>query len=330
MPRADRFGERSVALMGGLGFLGAFLLAMLYWASPISEGQPAVLRTVLGTLIGMTAILVGLGFLDDRRGVDPTTKLSVQAFCAVASLMVLYETMLRSSGGAAQVLLLGLGGLFVVGLSNSVNMLDNMDGLAAGSVWVSCVGLSALSWRLGHPQVALVAGLLGASLVGFLVFNAPVVRPARLFMGDSGSLPMGYLLGVVMVWLLVLERDAVWLWCALPLAAAVPLGDTAFVLWRRKVEGRPLMLGGQDHLSHCLVRAGFSPGRVFALFLGASLWTVMGLTVAGMVRNWPLSLSWSLVTAVGWGLACRWLARYSLGSSIEAGASPRSSGRSAK
>ncbi len=305
-PRPDRWGQRTVALMGGLAMSATWLLGCIAWALGLFPGV-RVPSVVLVVTLGIFPVVLSIvGFVDDRKGMDPRTKLSAQAFCALAVLMVMQLVYLPRADLGAQALLFGVGGLFVVGLSNSINLLDNMDGLAAGVVAVGSAGLGSLAAMLGGTDIAFASFLLCAICIGFLVWNGPIVRPAQVFMGDCGSLMLGLVMGLLIVWFALKTRvDAAVFWPVLPLFVAVPLWDTTFVVVRRLIEKRPVMLGGRDHLSHkFMIVNGSSERQVFWLFLGIAGIT-SGFAVEVALRHMAFI---SIFMSIGIPLALAWLA----------------------
>ncbi|MBA2356412.1 MAG: undecaprenyl/decaprenyl-phosphate alpha-N-acetylglucosaminyl 1-phosphate transferase, partial [Acidobacteria bacterium] len=256
-PAADRWNRQAVPLLGGLA-----LMAGVWVSVGVSQGAGRATLTVLGS-----ATLLGLvGLFDDIRPLRPATKLAWQII--VAALVVTMD--LRLGLSSIVLLDLGLTMLWLVALSNAFNLLDNMDGLAAG------IAAIALGFRFvflagpGNTEAAvLVLALLGASL-GFLVFN---FAPARIFMGDAGSMFLGFAVaGTSLVgdWPYSRATSAT---VFLPLLlTVVPLFDATFVTVARTLAGRPVYMGGRDHTSHRLVALGLSErSAVLVLYLLATL-----------------------------------------------------------
>lgn len=223
----------------------------------------------LGTILGLSSVIMVMGLIDDRRTLDWKFRLGVQTLCAV---------LVVASG--VRVTLFGpfthpaLGGfvtvLWIVGLTNSFNMLDNMDGLAASvgiiAALLFCAGQLAVG-SLFPPAILLV--LVGA-LGGFLVHNH---NPARLFMGDAGSNFLGFLLGSMTVVGTFTTADHSELGVLSPLLVmAVPLYDTVSVVLIRIREGRSPFLGDRRHFSHRLVARGLTPKH--------AVWTIDLVTLA--------------------------------------------------
>ncbi len=215
-------------------------------------------------LSGAATLLFAVGMVDDLWGVGPTTKLAAQVGAAVLLMAAGHvfgpEWPLWASGPVTLV--------WVIGITNAVNLLDNMDGLAAGIAGIAAVALTAFAAAGGALPAALLGGTVGGAALGFLWFNA---KPARIFMGDCGSLVLGY--GVAA--LAVMGQGAVaagpGVAVLVPICAlAVPILDTTLVTVARTQAGRPVTNGGQDHTSHRLVALGLSESAAVGTLHGVS------------------------------------------------------------
>ncbi|WP_263820326.1 hypothetical protein [Salinibacter sp.] len=245
-PQADRWHATPTALMGGVAMYGAGALALLFLGPLAGVGMG------VGLIGGGATLLFAVGMVDDLWGVGPTTKLAAQVGAAVLLMAAGHvfgpEWPLWVSGPVTLV--------WVIGITNAVNLLDNMDGLAAGIGGIAAVALTAFAAAGGALPAALLGGTVGGAALGFLWFNA---KPARIFMGDCGSLVLGY--GVAA--LAVMGQGAVaagpGVAVLAPICAlAVPILDTTLVTVARTQAGRPVTNGGQDHTSHRLVTLGLS------------------------------------------------------------------------
>nr|WP_272509634.1 hypothetical protein [Salinibacter ruber] len=215
-------------------------------------GPLAGVGTDVGLIGGGATLLFAVGVIDDLWGVGPTTKLAAQVGAAVLLMAAGHgfgpEWPLWASGPVTLV--------WVIGITNAVNLLDNMDGLAAGIGGIAAVALTAFAAAGGALPAALLGGTVGGAALGFLWFNA---KPARIFMGDCGSLVLGY--GVAA--LAVMGQGAVaagpGVAVLAPICAlAVPILDTTLVTVARTQADRSVTNGGQDHTSHRLVTLGLS------------------------------------------------------------------------
>jgi UDP-GlcNAc:undecaprenyl-phosphate GlcNAc-1-phosphate transferase len=225
-------------------------------------------------LAGGTVLLV-LGLIDDRRGLDWRLRLGVQTLVALA--IVLFEPRLRMTLFVdAPWLTTALSVMWIVGLVNAFNMLDNMDGLSAGVASIAAAILAAVLLLVPdsakHPPQLFVGGfllvLLG-SLLGFLWHNRP---PARLFMGDAGAYLIGYLLAIATLTATFAGQDTPRHAILAPLCVlAVPLYDVATVMAIRLREGRSPFVGDKSHFSHRLVELGMTkPQAVLTIYLATA------------------------------------------------------------
>jgi UDP-GlcNAc:undecaprenyl-phosphate GlcNAc-1-phosphate transferase len=204
------------------------------------------------------------GLLDDFRGLAPSTKLAGQA--VIASLLFFGGIRVEIIEIDALAYLTTV--LWVVGLMNAVNLIDNMDGLAGGIVTIAGIGLG-ISALPENPMAAILAGAAAGAAAGFLVHNFP---PARVFMGDAGSLVCGFLLAAAALLHTATGAANVGLAVLAPLALlALPIFDTALVTASRRLGGRSISQGGKDHTSHRLAALGLSDRGVVVLLYGLAV-----------------------------------------------------------
>jgi UDP-GlcNAc:undecaprenyl-phosphate GlcNAc-1-phosphate transferase len=246
--------------LGGLS-LGAGMLVIaagLIVVGAITSGANAELVNVLAG----AALMAMVGLLDDIRGVSPLVRLAYEAFAAVALWQVGVGAGIFDTAWADVILTV----LWVVTVTNAVNFIDNMDGLAAGVTTMSALGIFAISAANGDLLVSSLALALAGAGVGFLRYNLP---PARIFLGDAGSLMLGFLLAALILKLDLPVGPAPPRVLSTVLLAAVPLFDLSVVVVARAAGRRPIWLGGRDHTSHRLVARGMSRRSVAVTFLAA-------------------------------------------------------------
>ena len=257
LPREDRWHRRPVALLGGVA-IGASLF--------IGAGVFGLV-TQIPVLMACAAIMFATGLVDDLVQLKPATKLIVQI--ALASTLLFFDYRLNWVHSMTLDSLLTL--MWVVGMTNAFNLLDNMDGLCAGIAII--VGAALLIDLLpgatgaAFADVRYLALLLGAT-GGFLVYN---INPASIFMGDSGALLLGFSFAAVT---LSSTHEGAGRTDVLSIVAAplfvlmIPIFDTTLVTVSRIVSGRSAAQGGRDHSSHRLVAIGLSERRAVALLWG--------------------------------------------------------------
>ena len=251
-PSDDRWHDRPVALMGGIAIAAAVAVSVA-----VVGGAPYPWPVWAGA-----GLLFGLGLADDLWDVRPDVKVLAQV---VATVGVLYAGFAFWRGGPAWVSM-PLTFLWIIGVTNALNLIDGIDGLAAGVTAVAAGALLFVSLAVGKPGLAAVMGALLGAALGFLVYNAP---PARVFMGDCGSLLLGYLLAVGALG--VQGSGGPVVGTLVPIAVlAVPLFDTIFVALTRLLRGVPITQGGTDHVHHRLLHQGLSERRAVAILTGTS------------------------------------------------------------
>jgi UDP-GlcNAc:undecaprenyl-phosphate GlcNAc-1-phosphate transferase len=273
-PSADRWHrERAVPLLGGVAVAAAFA------ATALSLGLLDAPQARI--LLLAAAAICAVGLLDDRRGLEPTTKLTAQVLAAL--LLILAGFRLSPTGHAAADLALTV--LWLVGITNALNLLDNMNGLCAGVAVLAALFRAALFFYEGEPAGALLCLALAGATLGFLCFNFPA---GKVFLGDAGSLFLGFFLaGITLTGSHAYAKNFVALLAFPVLILLVPILDTTLVTITRRLEGRSVVAGGRDHVSHRLVAYGFSDRRAVVLLwalAAASGATALLLAVYGMSR----------------------------------------------
>lgn len=286
VPTGERWHSRVTPTFGGVG-IAAGLAAGLGAAILAGAVEPS---TELAGIAAGAAIVFGAGLLDDVRHLSPVAKLGAQ----FAAAGVAIAAGLRVELVGNEVLAAVIAFVWLVGITNAFNLLDNMDGLAASLAAVAC-GYFAIDASTLHPSdlVLVVALALGFACLGFLPYNLRPNRRAAVFMGDAGSQMLGFALaslGLAASWTTAGTTIATML---LPLLVlAVPILDTTLVTLTRIAGRRPVTQGGKDHSSHRLVYSGLS--ETTAVVLLTLIAVALGATaVAYNVLDNPR------VTAVG-------------------------------
>jgi UDP-GlcNAc:undecaprenyl-phosphate GlcNAc-1-phosphate transferase len=245
-PRPNKFHRQATPYLGGVAIAAGLISAGMLTTS--ASGQ------FLTILLGGVALGV-IGLLDDWRTVRPSTKLLVEGAAGV----LLWIAGVRAGIFGSVLLDLPLTLLWVIGVVNAVNMLDNMDGVTPGVVAIAGLAFFAIAADRGDYLVASLALTLGGASIGFLRYNFP---PARIFLGDAGTLMIGFLLAGLGL-KLDLAGEAPIIRAAIPtLIVGVAFLDMVFVIVSRLRDGRPTYVGGVDHASHRLASLGLSGSRV--------------------------------------------------------------------
>lgn len=290
----------------GLGWLAAGGLALFWSAAGATQLVPI--------LVGGLAVMV-LGLLDDASDLAPMVRLAISSGVVVLVMVLsgvgmgLADSLATLFGWTpprflAALLSLGLGVFVVLGACNSANLIDGLDGLCAGVMAVIGLGLAGLAALVaqgrdadatGSVGLVLALGLCGACL-GFLPHN---FNPARIFMGDAGSMLLGYVCGVLI--LLLGQRDVRWLAGGL-VVFALPVFDTLLAMTRRWRSGKPIFEGDRSHFYDQLVQRGFTVRQTALLCYGAAaIYAAAGLAAAWL-SAWA-AVGFVLAVAIVTGLA---------------------------
>ena len=279
--KSDRWHSKPTPMLGGIAFTIAVFVAVAIFV-PLRREYVVVMAGSAGLFLA--------GLIDDFIHIKPYQKLICQLFAA--ALVVSFGLTLPWTPYATINLFITL--FWLVGITNAVNMLDNMDGLAAGVAAIAAIFLALTFLGNQQPAAALMVIALAAALAGFLVYNH---HPASIFMGDCGSMFIGFFLASMALATHGgggRSRSVIAVLAVPVLVLVVPIFDTTFVTVMRKLAGRAASQGGRDHTSHRLVALGLSERHaVWMLYCFA---TAAGI-IAILVRRAPLPLSLGAIGA---------------------------------
>ena len=262
-----------VSRFGGIGLFWGFLgVLLLLWWIPVEKQLIGLEYLPQNRLAGMCIgglLAWGLGFVDDVIDLRARWKLTGQIILSVLAIGLGFEIN-TIQVPVLQIINLGpwswpITILWIVGVINAINLIDGLDGLASGLVIIAlaCFGILCL-WQGQYSLLILIFVLVGVTL-GFWLFNRP---QASIFMGDSGSMFLGYVLALLSIWVTDLPGRGP---SALPLLIlAVPILDTGFALFRRFFKGIPFYSADKDHLHHRLIARGFSATQAMLALVGFS------------------------------------------------------------
>ncbi len=281
----DRPGVRTIhrqpiPRIGGVAvFFAAMVIIVAVFGLDNTVGDAfSAKRVQMTTLLGSAAAIFLVGLIDDLRGLAARFKFAAEVLAALALCAVgiridaigLTPDLALPLGPAGCLLTI----LWVVGITNAVNLSDGLDGLAAGISSIACGVIAILSIQEGSVMMTVLALALAGSLSGFLVFN---FNPARIFMGDCGSLFVGYLIASASV--MCMTKSSALVGLALPtLALGIPIFDTLFSMLRRFLERRSLFAPDRSHFHHRLLDLGLRQRHaVIAIYGLTVLFTGLGL-----------------------------------------------------
>ena len=278
----DRWRKDPVPLLGGLSLWFSFILLSAILTDLSFE--------IIVIMLASSGVFF-LGFIDDVFGLNPQYKLVGQII--ISSLLILSGIMIKII--PYPVLSIPLTIFWIVGITNAFNLLDNMDGLSAGIAFVASILIFIFSLKSGNHAVASLAIIISGSTLGFLKYN---FNPASIFMGDCGSMFLGFLLSVLAI--LGTWHHATNLAGALLvpiLVLGIPIFDTSFVTITRKMKGLPVQQGGKDHISHRLVSLGFTEKKA-VLFLYVFSFSI-GMTTFYLIDKPLILCVMGIIIAIG-------------------------------
>ena len=303
-PNLERKTQKEpVPYLGGVSI--AITILVITYAS-IAAKQPTVEKFTLASQVLVPATLLGLmGLVDDLKGLAALPRLVLQTIAAIVMSLILIntDTMGFAFGNTTVDTVVSI--LWIVGICNSINFFDNLDGGAAGTVAAATIGIFFITFAQGQELISALAILTAGATLGFLIWNK---SPAKIYMGDAGALFLGIILSTLTIRMNP-GLDPNWKSLAIPvILLAVPILDTTVAVTSRLYRGLTPFNGGKDHLSHRLVRIGFTH-RIAAFIL----WGASGIcaTIAYLIYEYPSLLGTELVigTSIAWIAAVIFLLR---------------------
>lgn len=265
-PNARKVHQKVMPRLGGLAIYHSFTTAVLLT-------QPLTTQ-VAGLLAGGTMIML-VGVLDDTRGLSPKVKLLGQVAAALVlvhfGFKVDFVTAPFSIFGKPVIYLqyftVPVTVIWIIGVTNALNLIDGLDGLAAGTSAIAAVTMALVAWMDGQLLMAALALVLAAGVLGFLRYN---FNPAQIFMGDSGSLFLGFNLGALAI--MGLTKGATVISLFIPVVIlGIPIMDTVFAILRRFSNRQPIFQADKKHLHHCLLEVGLSHRQTVLVIYGINL-----------------------------------------------------------
>jgi len=255
-PNELRWHKNTTALLGGVAIYVAFLVPVLFFVD---------IDKTLGGLLVATSLIFLLGLADDILRISPQLKIIGQIFvsCVILAFGIKFEII------PIRWIIIPLTIFWIVGITNAFNLLDNMDGLSSGIAFITCSFLFIYSLLNGMHNVAFLCAILAGSSLGFLRYN---FYPARIFMGDCGSMFLGMTIAIIATIGTANHVSNLLVTLAIPvLILVVPIFDTTFVALMRRLKGQPISQGGRDHTSHRLMFLGLSERKTALLLYVLSI-----------------------------------------------------------
>ena len=295
-----RMHKKPIPRFGGAAMYCGIVAASLFFVPMDSQ--------VMGLLIGASLIFI-IGLIDDFRNLRPRYKLIGQIVCAI----VVWFYTLRING-VANLLPFGPGYVkfpdwlslvltvfWIVGITNAVNLVDGLDGLAGGITCIACLSSAYLANYTGRTASVIMMLAVAGATIGFLIYN---FNPAKIIMGDAGSLLLGFLLATVSLFGVSPTKSVTLFSAIVPvLILFLPIFDTSYAIFRRAVNHRPIMEADKGHLHHRIMALGFGQKRtVLALY---SISGIMG--IAGVVWTMHMKLEAMILAVIAMTLIVTFL-----------------------
>lgn len=263
-----RVHKKPIPLLGGLAIYISFIITLF-----LREGM--VKDSKLGIIIGATIIVIG-GVIDDIKELKPGKKLMFQIAAAVVLIasgvkIDVLTNPFDAVDGMVNISWLGvpLTLFWVVGITNAINLIDGLDGLAAGVALISTITIFVIAFLYARTEAVVLTAILSGAILGFLPYN---FNPASIFMGDTGAQLLGFLLAAISMESAIKSATAFAISVPI-LALGLPIYDTLFAMIRRKVNGKPISQGDRGHLHHRLLDLGLTQRQtvIIMYFISAIL-----------------------------------------------------------
>lgn len=283
-----RVHKKPIPVGGGIAMVISVSILMLFFL-PINKG---IVMTIIASLI-----IAISGLYDDKKGLSPKLKFIFQILAAViliiAGMKIEFVTNPFDSNDALLILnmlSIPVTIFWVCGITNTINLIDGLDGLASGVSMICAISMFFITYNMGRYDVSLVCALVAGACLGFLPFN---FNPAKIFMGDTGALYLGFMLSYISI-SGFLKQAAILMIFVPVLILGVPVFDTAFAMVRRKLSGKSMVEADKGHLHHRLLKMGLNQRQTVVILYSIS--AIFGL-LANLISKFHSSIA--LVISIG-------------------------------
>ena len=259
-----RMHKRPMPIAGGVAIYLATTVAILVFI-PLN-------KNIISLLIGSTVILIS-GLLDDKFSISPKAKIFFQLVAgliiALSGSQIEFFTNIISTKEVVWLKYLSIPVtlFWICGITNTVNLIDGLDGLAAGISLISAVSLMCIALKMNLLAVAIIAAAIGGGCLGFLPYN---FNPAKIFMGDTGALYLGFMLSYISIQGVMKYATTLMIFVPV-LVLGVPVFDTAFAMIRRYISGKKIFAADKGHLHHRLLALGLTQRQTVLILYAISL-----------------------------------------------------------
>ncbi|MDO5725173.1 MAG: MraY family glycosyltransferase [Tissierellia bacterium] len=270
-----RMHKEPIPSLGGLALYFAIFFTLFIFSKFTT-------KEILHVFIGSTLILIS-GAIDDVKSITPMQKLIVQIIAAIILIRgdIKISFVTNPFGQEGSIWSLGFLSypasiIWIVGITNAINLIDGMDGLAAGVSMMAAISLGYVAYIFGYGHMAIIAFALAGACLGFLPYN---FHPAKIFMGDTGALTLGFILSAISIEGVMKSVATVAM--AVPIIIlGIPIFDTLFAIIRRKLSGKSITSADKGHLHHRLLAKGNSqPKTVIILYIISALFGAMAIMI---------------------------------------------------
>lgn len=283
-----RVHKKPIPVGGGIAMVISVSILMVYFL-PIN-------KNLILTLIASLIIAIS-GLYDDKEGLSPKLKFLFQILAAVILIIggMKIEFFTNPFDSHDALLILNILSIpvtifWVCGITNTINLIDGLDGLASGVSMICAISMFFITYKMGRYDVSLVCALVAGACLGFLPFN---FNPAKIFMGDTGALYLGFMLSYISI-SGFLKQAAILMIFVPVLILGVPVFDTAFAMVRRKLSGKSMVEADKGHLHHRLLKLGLNQRQTVVILYSVS--AIFGV-LANLISRFHSSIA--LVISIG-------------------------------
>lgn len=276
-PNYRKVHQKIMPRLGGLAIYISFILGVLI----LRPESPYAMSIIIGSIV-----IVITGILDDL--IELSAKVKLMGQLVAAAIVVIWggvqvEFINLPFGGQMEFgfLSIPLTILWIVGITNAINLIDGLDGLAAGVSSIALITISGMAVIMGDMYVATIGAVLLMSTLGFLVYN---FYPAKIFMGDTGALFLGYMISVLS--LLGFKNVTLISFIIPVIILGVPISDTFFAIIRRLVNKQPISAPDKSHLHHCLLGLGYSHRQTVLIIYGMAALFGLAAVLLSQAKMW--------------------------------------------
>lgn len=285
-----RVHKKPMPLIGGLAIaIGVFVGILVFM--PLDKASISI-------MLGGLVILIG-GIIDDVKELKPKHKMLVQIIAGIILIMgdVKIDFITNPFASGSGIIYLNWLSIpitlfWVVGITNTLNFIDGLDGLSAGVAMISSLSLMIVAAKFGYTSVIILAALVAGACLGFLPFN---FNPAKIFMGDAGALFLGFMLSAISIEGVMKSVAAIAVLAPI-IILGVPIFDTTFAIFRRLINGQSVAAGDKGHLHHRLLNRGFSQKKsVLILYAMSAIFGIFAILIAGANSRQAIYLALAMI-----------------------------------